>query len=68
MNDQEEHNLHYIKRETLKRLDIKYRKGSKENDGDLLEMDIITLIDNAIDESIDQISYLQTLRRKVIHS
>lgn len=43
----------------------KYEKGQAEHGGNLWESDKQTLIYNAIDEAIDQVVYLLTLREKL---
>ena len=46
------------------RLDSKYRAGAIEHGGNLTDMGVIDLIENAIGEAIDQLVYLLTLRSK----
>lgn len=43
----------------------KYKKGQEEHGGNLWEKDTLFLLDAAIDEAIDQVVYLLTLRRKL---
>lgn len=43
----------------------KYKKGVEEHGGNLWEMNIFDLLDNAISETIDQYTYLVTLRNKL---
>jgi hypothetical protein len=45
-------------------MDEKYRKGAEEHGGFLGDMTPEDLIANAIDEAIDQLVYLLTLRDK----
>jgi hypothetical protein len=45
--------------------DRKYRKGQQEHGGDLFNMSTIKLLDNAIDEAIDQVIYLLTIKRNI---
>ena len=66
MKARQEENLMYIIKETNKRLDDKYRKGDIEHGGDLEDMNPLLLVDNSIDESIDQLTYLLTLRKKLL--
>lgn len=58
---QEEH-LHEIKSQFSSLVDVKYRKGQAEHGGDLMDMGMFKLIDMAIDEAVDQVVYLLTLR------
>jgi hypothetical protein len=46
-------------------VDAKYRKGQKEHGGNLIEMDLEKLLDCAIDEAIDQVVYLLTMKQKI---
>jgi hypothetical protein len=62
---QEEH-LARITSEFSTRCSIKYRQGQLEHGGNLWELPLLQLIDNAIDEAIDQQVYLQTIRDKVV--
>lgn len=43
----------------------KYKKGVEEHGGNLWEMPPMDLLDNAIDEAIDQVVYLLTLKRQL---
>lgn len=63
--DQEEH-LENIKDDFVRRVDKKYRKGQREHGGDLFTKSDSDLIDMAIDEAIDQVVYLLTLRENVM--
>ncbi len=47
------------------RLDLKYRRGALEHGGELEDMNKYDLLENAIDEAIDQVVYLLTLRTKL---
>lgn len=44
----------------------KYEKGAEEHTGNVWDASLLTLIDNAIEESIDQFVYLMTIRDKVV--
>ena len=46
-------------------VDTKYRRGQKEHGGNLIDVPLLNLINNAIDECIDQFTYLVTLREKL---
>lgn len=63
--DQEAHLLR-IKTEFHRAVDAKYRAGALEHGGDLHDMTLLQLIDNAMQECIDQWTYLQTLREKYL--
>jgi len=63
--DQEEH-LARIKNEFDNLVDAKYRKGQAEHGGDLFTKSKIELVNLAIDEAIDQVVYLLTLRNKLL--
>lgn len=43
----------------------KYIKGQREHGGNLWDLPIDALLNNAIDEAIDQVVYLLTLKRKI---
>ncbi len=47
------------------RCDSKYRDGQKYHGGNLFAMGAMKLLDNAIDEAIDQVTYLLTLRDRL---
>lgn len=63
--DQENH-LRNIKSDFINLVDIKYRKGQKEHGGDLFAKTPLELIDYAIDEVLDQVVYLLTLKEKIL--
>lgn len=62
MTPEQEQHLKLIKDSFQVLVDKKYRKGQQEHGGDLFNMSSLKLVDNAIDEAIDQIVYLFTLR------
>lgn len=49
-----------------KEIRSKFRRGAEEHGGDLQDMSAIELVDNAIDETLDQFTYLYTLRQKLL--
>ena len=51
---------------TIRRIAEKYTAGAAEHTGNLWDQSEIQLVENAIDEAIDQISYLVTLREKLL--
>ena len=60
-----EAHLAYIKEKFLVLVDAKYRKGQKEHGGRIWTKSSRFLLDNAIDESIDQVVYLLSERSKL---
>ncbi len=66
MTKQQELHLLSIKRKFDIEVDNKYRKGVKEHGGNLWEMNELDLLDSAIEETIDQYTYLITLRGKML--
>ena len=63
MTDEHSHHLHKIGVEFIQLLNDKYAKGVKEHGGKLWEKK--GLIDMAIDEAIDQVVYLMTLKQQL---
>jgi len=47
------------------RIKVKYLRGQAEHNDNLWEHSILDLVDNAIDEAVDQLVYLLTLRDKI---
>lgn len=62
MNKLCEDHLESIKIHFISLVDAKYRKGQKEHGGHLWNNPAEKLLDFAIDEAIDQVVYLLTLR------
>jgi hypothetical protein len=62
--EQEQH-LQHIKDEFVSLVDPKYRKGQSQHGGDLFTKSASELVDMALDEAIDQVVYLLTLREKL---
>jgi hypothetical protein len=60
MRKSQEIHLKEIKERFLALVDKKYRKGAKEHGGEL--RDVQGIIDMAIEEAIDQVTYLFTLK------
>ncbi len=65
MNAQQENHLADIKNKFAELVDTKYRKGQAEHGGDLWELGPVQILDCALDEAIDQVTYLLTLRDKI---
>jgi len=63
MTKSQEQHLQFIKNEFSKLYDSKYRAGQKEHGGSLWKKKHI--IDFAIEEAIDQVGYLLTLREQI---
>jgi hypothetical protein len=63
MKKQNELHLMSIIEQTIDRIDRKYRKGNKQHGGQLWEKKDI--IEMAIDEAIDQVVYLLTLKQQI---
>lgn len=61
MNKNQKEHLDFIVKTLVKRLKTKYEKGAKEHKGDLFDVDCL---DEAIDELVDALVYLLTLKRK----
>ena len=57
--------MRVIKQNFERLVDSKYRKGQAEHGGNLFDTDLLTLTDWAIDEAIDQVVYLITLRHEL---
>ena len=63
MTPEQKQHLNYIVLKTQKLLNEKYTKGVKEHGGNLWEKK--GLIDMAIEEAIDQVVYLLTLKKQI---
>lgn len=61
MSPEQESHLDRVKKAFEVRVDAKYRKGQLEHGGNLDQQGARTLLQYAIDESIDQVVYLFTL-------
>lgn len=67
MTEGQEAHLEMIKNHFTNLVDVKYRAGQAEHGGNLYSMSIEKLIDNALDEAIDQVVYLLTLKDNVAY-
>ena len=65
MNVEQEQHLQDVKEEFYSLVDRKYRKGAKKHGGDLLSSSALILCNHALDEAIDQVVYLLTLRSEL---
>lgn len=68
MTSEQEKHLISIKKSFDIRVDKKYRKGQEEHGGNLYDMSMLDLIDNTINEAIDQVVYLLTLRNSMLRA
>lgn len=66
MTPEQENHLKRIKANFLHKVDTKYRKGQKEHGGDLMNNNALAIIDMAIDEAVDNVVYLETLREVLV--
>jgi hypothetical protein len=64
MNERQERHLQTIKSEFEILVDQKYRSGAAEHGGELLDADFDVVLDYAIAEAVDQVTYLLTLKSK----
>lgn len=65
MTPEQESHLTRILEMTATKLELKYRKGQLEHQGNLFDLSARELLENAIEEAIDQVVYLMTLRDKL---
>jgi len=65
MTKEQEAHLQSIKDEFNRLVDPKYRKGQEEHGGDLFDKDIKNLIEAALEEAIDQVVYLLTIKQQL---
>lgn len=65
MTDAQELHLAEIKTRFCTYVDQKYRKGQAEHGGNLWENSAEQILNFAIEEAIDQVTYLLTLRDKM---
>lgn len=65
MTEQQEKHLSRILEMASTKIEIKYRRGQAEREGNLFDLNQYQLLESAIDEAIDQVVYLLTLRDKL---
>lgn len=65
MTPKQEDHLDSIINDFVDRVSPKYEKGAIEHGGNLWQLSKSELLDCAIDEAIDQVVYLLTLRSKL---
>ena len=66
LDDLQRSHLRSLDRDISRRLIAKYARGADEHGGYIWDQDPLTLVNNAIDESVDQLVYLLTLRDQLI--
>lgn len=62
--DQQEH-AEELARQFKSRMLYKYSRGASEHGGNLWEMNLKNLLENALDEAIDQVVYILTALEKI---
>lgn len=66
MTPAQENHLSQIKEQFNQLVDVKFRKGAEEHGGDLLrDFSVLNIIDAAIEEAIDLVTYLLSARMKL---
>ena len=65
MTPTQESHLARVKVEFLSLVDAKYRAGAAEHGGELLALPDLTVLDLAIEEAVDQVVYLLSLRENL---
>ncbi len=65
MSPAQEAHLERVKQEFLAIVDSKYRSGAQEHGGELLEVPGLVILDYAIEEAVDQVVYLLSLKEKL---
>ena len=66
MTQPQESHLARVKEEFTTLVDAKYRAGAAEHCGELLALPDLTVLDLAIEEAIDQVVYLLSLKEKLV--
>lgn len=65
LSPEQEAHLEYIEQQFVRDVRLKYRKGAEEHGGFLGDKHILELLDEAIQETVDQYTFLVTLREKL---
>lgn len=65
MNSAQEAHLARVKTDFALIVDAKYRAGAAEHGGELLALPNSSILDLAIEEAIDQVVYLLSLKEKM---
>jgi hypothetical protein len=66
MTNEQENHLAEIKAHFAEAVDRKYRRGAEEHCCDIRDYSAMWLLEEAVNENIDQFTYLTTLRTKLI--
>ncbi len=70
MTAEQEKHLSRLKQEFCELLDAKYRRGAEEHkdtyEGVLMKVPLVKLVDHAIEEAIDQVAYLLSIKEKIL--
>lgn len=66
MTPEREAHLEHIIQQAGASINAKYRKGQAEHGGSLVDVPTVQLVDSAIEEAIDQLTYLLTIREKLV--
>lgn len=66
MTPKQEAHILSILQQFERQADAKYRAGQAEHGGNLWDLPLLQIIDNAIDEAVDQFIYLSTIRGKIV--
>jgi hypothetical protein len=62
----QEAHLVRVKAEFIALVDAKYRAGAAEHGGELLALPDLSILDLAIEEAVDQVAYLLSLKEKLV--
>lgn len=65
MTASQEAHLSRVKAEFCLLVDAKYRAGAAEHGGELLDVPALHILDLAIEEAIDQVVYLLSLKERL---
>jgi len=66
MTEAQEQHLARLKEAFSLFVDGKYRRGQAEHGGNLFDLSALELLNAAIDETVDQFTYLQTLKDRLL--
>ena len=66
MTQAQESHLARVKDRFVALVDAKYRAGAAEHGGELLALPDLTVLDLAVEEAVDQVVYLLSMREKLV--
>ena len=66
MTQAQEAHLARVKAEFIALVDAKYRAGAAEHGGELLALPDLSILNLAIEEAVDQVAYLLSLKEKLV--